>query len=88
MLTHNPEARILGDTDALIKEHDILGCDYIGIGAMPERYRSNAPEWVDYFAKDFETAAKKIRDAASSSCITTMISSSRRCPMAACSSNT
>ena len=37
VLTHNPEARILGDTDALIKEHDILGCDYIGIGAMPER---------------------------------------------------
>ena len=63
VLTHNPEARILGDTDALIKEHDILGCDYIGIGSMPERYRSNAPEWVDYFAKDFETAAKKIRDA-------------------------
>lgn len=63
VLTHNPETRILNDTDALIKEHDILGCDYIGIGGMPERYRSSAPEWVENFAVDFETAAKKIRDA-------------------------
>lgn len=63
VLTHHPEQRILYDTDALIKDHDILGCDYIGIGGMPERYRSTAPEWVDYFAKDFETAAKKMRDA-------------------------
>ena len=63
VLTHNPENRILNDTDALIKEHDILGCDYIGIGGMPERYRSTAPEWVENFAVDFEVAAKKMRDA-------------------------
>lgn len=63
VLTHNSEARILGDTDALIKEHDVLGCDYIGIGGLPERYRSTAPEWIDYFVPDFIEAAKKMHDA-------------------------
>ena len=63
VLTHNPENRVLYDTDNLIKEHDILGCDYIGIGSMPERYRTTAPEWTENFAKDFTTAAKKMRDA-------------------------
>ena len=62
-ITHTPFDRMVSDTDKVIAEHTVFGCDYIGIGAMPERYRSNAPEWVDYFAKDFETAAKKIRDA-------------------------
>jgi len=32
VLTHTDPARILNDTDAVIREHDILGCDYIGIG--------------------------------------------------------
>lgn len=63
VLTHVPEARILGDTDALIREHAILGCKHIGLGSLPERYRGAAPEWFDYFAKDFTPAARKIRDA-------------------------
>lgn len=60
-LTHIPEARILQDTDNVIKEHDILGCDYIGLGAMSERYRT--AEWVDRFAIDFTEPAQKMRDA-------------------------
>jgi sugar phosphate isomerase/epimerase len=60
VLTHSSEDRILNDTDALIREHDVLGCDYIGIGGMPERYRSSAPEWAEHFAKDFTEPAKKI----------------------------
>lgn len=63
VLTHIPEARLLNDIDAVIREHDILGCDYIGLGSMPERYRAPAPEWMSYFADDFLTPAKKIRDA-------------------------
>lgn len=63
VLTHNAEARFLGDLDALIREHEILGCDYIGLGAAGERYRTIAPEWVDYFAEDFLPVAKTIRDA-------------------------
>ena len=39
-LTHSDPNRILYDTEALIKEHDIMGCRYIGLGMMPERYRT------------------------------------------------
>lgn len=60
-LTHSPEARILWDTDALIAEHRLFGAKYIGIGSMPDRYRS--AEWVGHFAEDFADAAKKIADA-------------------------
>lgn len=62
VLTHTPEGRLLNETDKVIEEHNILGCDYIGLGAMPERYRSCA-EWLPYFAEDFKTPAKKMRDA-------------------------
>ena len=44
VLTHSDVNRILNDTDRLIEEHNILGCDCIGLGAMPEKYRS--PEWI------------------------------------------
>ena len=57
-LTHNPAERILYDTDKLIEEHNILGCDYIGLGGMPEKYRTDF--WVEQFAKDYMDAAKKI----------------------------
>ena len=58
VLTHTSPDRILNDTEAVIEEHNILGCDYIGIGSMPERYRYSC--WVDRFALDFKEAAQKI----------------------------
>lgn len=61
VLTHTNPERILSDVDAVIREHDILGCDYIGIGSMPERYRNE--DWIGRFAADFLEPAKKIRDA-------------------------
>lgn len=61
VLTHTPEARILNETEQVIREHEILGCDYIGLGAMSDRYRSAA--WVDRFAVDFTPAAQMIADA-------------------------
>ena len=63
VLTHIPETRFLEDIDGVIRDHDILGCDYIGLGSMPQRYYATAPEWVRHFADDFLTPAKKIRDA-------------------------
>ncbi len=35
LLTHVPEQRILEDTDALMEEHALLGCSYIGLGSIP-----------------------------------------------------
>lgn len=57
-LTHTNPVRILEDTDAVIAEHKLLGCRYIGIGIMPEKYRD--PAWMPYFVEDYKEAAKKI----------------------------
>lgn len=59
VLTHSNPDRILYETEALIAEHDILGCRYIGLGSMPARYRSAA--WIDRFAADFAAPAARIR---------------------------
>lgn len=61
VLTHSDVNRILYDTDKLIAEHDIMGCKYIGLGAMPDKYRT--PEWLAHFADDFKEPAKKMADA-------------------------
>ncbi len=58
VLTHTDPNRILNDTEAVIAEHNILGCDYIGIGMMPQKYRS--PHWLWRFAEDYREPAKKI----------------------------
>lgn len=61
VLTHNGEQRFLSDVDALIEEHQLYGCKYIGLGSMSEKYR--AADWLCCFAQDFEGPARKIRDA-------------------------
>ena len=58
VLTHSDINRILYDTDKLIEEHDILGCDYIGLGMMTDKYTN--PEWFQYFVEDFSDPIKKI----------------------------
>ncbi len=58
VLTHTAPDRILNDTEAVIREHEVMGCNYIGIGMMPEKYR--APEWLSHFAEDYREPAKKI----------------------------
>ena len=61
VLTHSDVNRILHDTERLIEEHDILGCRYIGLGSMPDKYRT--PEWLRYFREDFRKPARRIADA-------------------------
>lgn len=58
VLTHTDPNRILNDTEAVIQEHELYGCDYIGIGMMPQKYRS--PAWFWRFAEDYREPAKKI----------------------------
>jgi sugar phosphate isomerase/epimerase len=58
VLTHMNADRVMYDTEAVIRENDIMGCDYIGIGMMPDRYRCDA--WLDQFAVDYLPAARKI----------------------------
>lgn len=61
VLTHTNPDRMIADPEGVIRDHDILGCDYIGIGMMNPKYQR--AEWIDQFAKDFTTPAKKMRDA-------------------------
>lgn len=61
VLTHSDVNRILHDTDRLIEEHRIMGCRYIGLGSMPEKYRGE--EWIQYFVEDFKEPARKIKEA-------------------------
>jgi sugar phosphate isomerase/epimerase len=60
VLTHVSPERLLNETDIVIKEHEVLGCEYIGIGSMPEKYRT--VEWFGNFAADFREPAKRIAD--------------------------
>lgn len=63
-LTHIPAQRLLEDTDKVIEEHKIIGCDYIGLGAMPNAFPfTGGLKEVDEFIADFEKVAKKISDA-------------------------
>ncbi len=59
--THSPFDRIKDDTEALIREHKIYGCPVIGLGSMPQEYRT--PEGVRAFLRLMETPAKRIADA-------------------------
>ncbi|MBQ6823502.1 MAG: sugar phosphate isomerase/epimerase [Clostridia bacterium] len=59
VITHSPYERILDDIDRLIEEHDILGCDYIGLGSMPS-YARNELAGLDAFLKVMERPIEKI----------------------------
>lgn len=61
VLTHTKPERILNDIDGVIREHQTLGCKYVGIGSMPERYRCDA--WIDRFAVDYTAPAQELKDA-------------------------
>ena len=63
-LTHIPAQRLLEETDKVIEDHKIIGCDYIGLGAMPNAFPfTGGLKEVDEFIADFEKVAKKINDA-------------------------
>lgn len=64
-LTHSPLDRILNDTDTLVKEHDLLRCDFIGLGAMDfERIKTEegakeAINTLENIAKNLKSKGKK-----------------------------
>jgi len=62
VITHNPYERILEDTDNLIEEHRILGCNCIGLGSMPKEARTDLAAF-EKFLDDIAVPMKKINDA-------------------------
>ena len=62
ILTHTQLARIISDTEAVIAEHDIYGCDAIGIGGVGGMYPHTADGYAA-FALDIAPAVEKIKAA-------------------------
>lgn len=60
-VTHTPFERMMKETDAVIDEHIKLGCDCLGIGAMPGEYE-RTEEGVEKFFADLIPVAKKMRE--------------------------
>ena len=58
ILTHTNPDRILNDIEKVIEEHKIMDCKHIGIGMMPEKYRTS--DWITQFAGDYLEPAKKM----------------------------
>lgn len=58
VLTHYDPQRIENDTQAVIDEHHIFGCDYIGIGCMPGALQH--PDDYAQFVKRFHQPSKII----------------------------
>ena len=61
-LTHTPYRRVLSETEQVIREHTILGCDYIGIGCLADMFIKGD---LDFVQETRERVAKAfLQDAA------------------------
>lgn len=60
-VTHSPFERMIKETDAVIDEHINLGCDCLGIGAMPGEYE-RTEEGVEKFLSDLIPVAERMRE--------------------------
>lgn len=60
--THISMDRLLNDMDGVIREHDILGCKYVGLGAM-DRQQARTAEGFRAFARQITPVAARLRDA-------------------------
>ncbi|HBM81918.1 MAG TPA: sugar phosphate isomerase/epimerase [Clostridiaceae bacterium] len=59
--THTPFERFKNDLSAVIKEHKLWGCEYVGIGSMPREYERNAAGFTK-FAKEFSEIGRRLAD--------------------------
>lgn len=60
-VTHTPFDRLRNDLDAVIREHRLMDCDTIGLGAMPSQYQSSK-EGAQQFIEDIRPIADHIRE--------------------------
>lgn len=57
VLTHTPADRILKETENVARDHDVFGCEYVGIGG----YGFDDVSAFETFAAKFAPAAKTLR---------------------------
>jgi sugar phosphate isomerase/epimerase len=60
--THISYDRLSNDLDAVIQEHLSWSCKYVGIGSLPESYRTSKDGYIAFTAK-FNEISKKLADA-------------------------
>lgn len=60
-ITHTPADRLKNDLNAVIKEHKLWNCEYVGLGCMPGEY-SRSREGYSAFARDFSVIAGKLAE--------------------------
>src|SRR5688572_30204470 len=58
--THVGYERLRDELDGVIDEHQTLGCDYIGIGSIPNDYRSG--EGYARFAREASEVARRMKE--------------------------
>ena len=58
VLTHIPVPRLVGETQQVIADHHVFGCEHIGLGW----YAFNETDTYEGFMNTFPRAAKEIRD--------------------------
>lgn len=59
--THTNPGRLLDDLSAVIDEHKSWNCEYVGIGMMPESYRTSEKGIID-FARQFSEVGQKLKE--------------------------
>jgi len=57
--THTPYERLKNDTEAVIREHKLWNCKYVGLGAMPKEFERSKEGFLA-FAKECNEIAKRI----------------------------
>jgi sugar phosphate isomerase/epimerase len=61
--THVSYDRLRDETDAVIKEHNVLDCKYPAIGGLPQPYREDGATGFIKFAKEASEIGRKLADA-------------------------
>ncbi len=59
--THTSFDRMLTNLDDVIEEHKLIGCDTLGIGSMPDRYKSDV-DGIKQFIKDTDEVGKRMKE--------------------------
>ena len=60
VLTHTPADRLTGDTAQVIRDHDVFGCDYVGLGYYPMR-GEDVPGLLKAFCETYAPVAKALK---------------------------
>lgn len=61
VLTHIDPGKVIEQTEQVVKDHRVFGCQHIGIGAMPGEMRGSI-DGYEAFKKTFLPVALKMRD--------------------------